>query len=203
MGAPEILILPGLDDSGPGHWQTRWQWTRRNVRRFAPASWSDPDPDDWVAAVDRAVAAASGRLVLVAHSLGCIALARWAAAHDDERVAAAMLVAPCDPERPGALRQVAAFAPTPRVPLPFRSVVVASSDDPHASLARSRAMAHDWGSSIVEAGTLGHINARSGLDDWPFGQVILDDLLAGANADLGRYRRAARLRAERGPTVSG
>lgn len=178
IASHHFLIIPGLNGSGPLHWQTRWERQRTDCVRVRQRDWSDPDPDEWAGALHRAVRAADAPLVLVAHSLGCL-LIDHAARHFgdwDGQVCGALLVAPCDPERPGAPAAVTRFA-APAQPLPFRTIVVASRDDPYASLERSRCFAERWGSSLVDAGMLGHINAASDLGDWPFGQVLLDELL--------------------------
>jgi hypothetical protein len=187
-----VLLVPGLNGSGPDHWQSHWQWARGDTRRVEQFSWHDPEPDDWTATIDAAVHAAPGPVVIAAHSLGCIAVAQWAASADPGRVRAALLVAPCDVERVGVPEAITRFAPMPRAALPFRSVVVASTNDPFASLSRSRCFAERWGASLVEAGALSHINAASQLGVWPFGQTLLDDLLAAS--DGAHHIRAARLR---------
>lgn len=195
MSGVNILLVPGFNGSGPDHWQTLWQFQRQDCNRVEQASWHDPEPDQWTAAIDMAAAQLSGHIVLVAHSLGCATVAHWATrSRNVARIAGALLVAPCDVERaclPGAIRR---FAPLPRQALPFRSTVVASSNDPHAALPRARGFAGDWGSAFIDAGALGHINAASGLGAWPFGQVLLDSLIATADADRTPYRRAAALR---------
>ena len=38
-------------------------------------------------------------------------------------------------------------------------------------------MAADWGSRVLEAGPRGHLNADSGLADWPEGRQLLAGLL--------------------------
>jgi uncharacterized protein len=179
---PTILIVPGLHGSGPEHWQSRWEATRGDCRRVEQESWEDPDPLAWVARIG--VGGEGGRVVLVAHSLGCIAASRWAltAAPAARDRASALLVAPCDPEQPGACDAIRRFAPVDRRPLPLRSILIASGDDPYASLARSEGFAHGWGSRFIHAGALGHINARSGLGNWEFGQGVLNDLIAEQRA---------------------
>jgi hypothetical protein len=189
-----VLIIPGLGGSGPDHWQSLWQRRRRDCLRVEQARWDDPHPAEWTAAIAAYVAIAPGPIILVAHSLGCAAVAHWAAtATDHGAVAGALLVAPCDVDRPDASASIARFAPMPAQALPFRSTVVASRTDAYVTLARAACFAANWGSAFVDAGALGHINAASGLGDWDFGIVLLDALLATADADRTPYRRAARL----------
>jgi predicted alpha/beta hydrolase family esterase len=194
-----VRIIPGLGGSGPDHWQTRWLQRRPECRRVEQADWHAPDLAAWCNALDAAVRAAPAPVVLVAHSLGCALVGHWLERGDSavSRVGGALLVAPCDTEAPGACAPPRRFAPMPRQPLPFRSTVVASSNDSFASLDRARGFADDWGSAFVDAGAIGHINAASGLGDWLFGQVLLDTLIASVDADRTPYARAAQLRERR------
>ncbi len=105
-----------------------------------------------------------------------------------------MLVAPADVERVGTCAVFAGFAPLPNLPLPFRSLVVASSNDPYASLDRARCFADRWGSAFIDAGPLGHLNAAANLGDWQFGRIILEGLIERAGGAAERYRRAAMIR---------
>jgi predicted alpha/beta hydrolase family esterase len=114
----------------------------------------------------------------VAHSLGCAVVAHAAAARPDLPVAAALLVAPADIDREhGASNCLRGFAPMPGAPLPFRSMVVASTNDPYMPAARARAFADDWGAEFVDAGALGHINVDAGFGPWPDGERMLRRLI--------------------------
>lgn len=182
-GAPLVLTVPGLDSSGPLHWQSIWEATRRDCERVELGMWSSPRRNARVTKLDHAIRAASSPVILAAHSLGCLAVAWWAALESPaygHPVAGALLVAPPDCDRAGVSGALAGFAPTPKLGLPFPSIVVASRDDPHASLSRQRNMSQFWGSHFVDAGELGHINAESELGAWPLGQRLLDRLLAAA-----------------------
>jgi predicted alpha/beta hydrolase family esterase len=171
-----VLILPGLYDSGPEHWQTRWVATRRDCRRIEQRDWQTPHCRDWVEVVDAAVAASPSPPVLVAHSLGCVTVAHWAR-RARRPLRAALLVAPSDVEAPSYPPGTTGFAPMPLDPLPFPSVVIMSSDDAYVTPARAEAFARAWGSRLVNIGNRGHINSASGLGDWPEGQRLLDELL--------------------------
>ena len=74
--------------------------------------------------------------------------------------------------------QVVGFAPMPRKHLPFRTTVVASSDDPWCPLERARNWATDWGASFHDIGPRGHINGDSGLGRWEEGLRWLKELQA-------------------------
>ena len=174
-----MLIIPGLGGSGPQHWQTRWESLYPQTLRVAQRDWDHPDRDDWRTALESAIAAAPEPVVLVAHSLGCALVAHLASRPSALRIAAALLVAPAyvdSPERTPP--ETRSFAPMPTAPLPFPSTVVASGDDPYVTLARARVFAAAWGATFVDAGRKGHLNAGSGLGDWPEGRRQLEALLA-------------------------
>ena len=133
------LILPGLHDSGPDHWQTRWLALRDDCERVELGRWSQPSRSLWVSRLDRAIARASAPVVLIAHSLACHAVAWWAADASParlEKVRGALLVAPPDVDLPDAVAELRPFAPTPLERLPFRSILVASRNDEYASFGR-------------------------------------------------------------------
>jgi predicted alpha/beta hydrolase family esterase len=170
-----VLILPGVGGSGPEHWQSRWEANEPSFRRAEMPSWSEPELESWLTALDEVVRAVGPRPVVAAHSLGCLALAHYAARGG--QLGAALLVAPPDPEGPAFPAQASSFAPVALVRLPFRSRVVASLDDPYAGLGFARRCAEAWGSEFVDVGARGHINAESRLGDWPEGRELLADLL--------------------------
>ncbi len=173
---PRVLIVPGWTNSGPEHWQSLWERADpRRVRRVEQRDWDAPDPDDWVRALDAAIATEREPVVLVAHSLGCIAVAHWAASYD-RPVAGALLVAPADVERADAPEPIRCFAPIPLRRLPFRSIVVASSNDEYLSMGRAGHFARCWGSELVPVGAAGHINTAAGYGLWPQGERLLDAL---------------------------
>lgn len=172
---PNCLTVPGLYGSGPDHWQTRWE-EREDVRRVDLGAWDNPHRSHWITKLDLVIAYEREPVVLVAHSLGCLAVAWWAALASADRcgqVAGALLVAPPDVERVDAHPILQRFAPVPRVTLPFPAIVVASVDDPYATIERSYAFAIRWGTEFREVGALGHINAESGIGAWPEGQAML------------------------------
>ena len=172
-----VLIVPGLGSSGPQHWQSRWQARHPHFVRVAQRNWDAPDCGDWIAVLEQAVFTAGPRAVLVAHSLGCLLVAHWAR-QTRQTIAAAMLVAVPDPQRPDFPASARGFAPVPRQRLPFRTLVVASSNDPYGSLAHANACASAWVSRLAAIGAVGHINADSDLGDWPAGLAMLDELIA-------------------------
>jgi predicted alpha/beta hydrolase family esterase len=186
---PTILILPGLYNSAPDHWQTLWETMLPNVARVRQKNWETPDRSDWAAVLDAKITAASDPIVLVAHSLGCALTAWWALEYGSTahaaKIAGALLVAPPDVERSDFPKSVTGFSPMPRIGLPFKSIVVASSNDPWCALPRARSWAADWGATFHDIGPLGHINGDSNLDDWPQGRKWLGDLTAGPLSGVG------------------
>jgi serine hydrolase len=171
-----ILIVPGLGGSGPHHWQTYLERSFPGASRVHQDDWDRPERAAWTERLTAAIEASPGA-VLVAHSLGCVAVAHAAAARPDLPVAAALLVAPADVEREHAPASVDRFAPMPSAPLPFRSIIVASRDDPHMTLERARAVADNWGAEFIDAGSVGHINVEAGFGPWPDGERLLRRLI--------------------------
>jgi predicted alpha/beta hydrolase family esterase len=172
-----VLLVPGLYDSGPRHWQRIWAHAR-GFQCIEQRDLQTPVRAEWVDTVERAVAAASGPLVLAGHSLGCATIAFWAAttAHA-ERVRGALLVAPSDTEAPSYPAGTSGFAPLPRARLPFASRVVLSSNDIYVRPEVARALAAAWGSEVTDIGNAGHINTDSGHGPWPEGLRLLEPWL--------------------------
>lgn len=175
-----MLIVPGLGGSGPAHWQTRWESLYPRTVRVAQRDWDHPHREEWQRALEGAIAAAPERVVLVAHSLGCALVAQLASRPIAARIAAALLVAPADVDSPECTpAETRSFAPMPMAPMPFPATVVASQNDPYVTLTRAQAFAAAWGATFVDAGPKGHLNADSGLGDWPAGRRLLEAVMAG------------------------
>lgn len=189
--APTILTVPGFNNSGPAHWQTLWEQSRSDTRRAELGMWATPHRNVWVTKLDQAIRNAHGPVILAAHSLGAIAVAWWAALAGQPQgypVAGALLVAPADVDNSASPSDLSGFAPTPDAPLPFPSILVASTDDPWITIDRARSLAVAWGSHFVDAGPQGHLNAVSGLGHWDEGQALLDRLIGAASDEQGRPR---------------
>lgn len=173
------LVVPGLFDSGPEHWQTHWLRARPQALKVDLGAWDAPAPDLWVARLDRSIARRRNPVFLIAHSLGCLAVAWWARHASTDRlgkVRGALLVAPPDVDRADAHPLLRPFAPAPRTALPFPALLVASRTDPYARFSRLAGLAESWDAELVDAGDLGHINAASDIGDWPDGLALLDRL---------------------------
>ena len=133
---------------------------------------------DWIARLEDVVLSCDEPAVLVAHSLGCILTAAWAAhSQNTRRVKAALLVAPGDIERPEIRDQLPSWSPIELQALPFPGVLLASRDDPYCAFERAKLFAHAWRAQFMDYGASGHINADSGLASWPEGHVLLQDLV--------------------------
>ncbi len=173
----DILIIPGYTNSGPDHWQTRWQSRLSTARRVEQEAWSKPVREDWVANVAKAVNEAEKPVVLVAHSLG-VATAVQAIPEFRKPVAGAFFVAPPDVAnsriRP---KHLMTFGPYPRDPLPFPSITIASRNDHFCAFDVAEDIAAAWGSLFLDAGESGHINAESGFGPWPEGSMTFAKFL--------------------------
>jgi len=177
MKPSNVLLLPGWQDSGPTHWQSRWE-ERFGYVRVQQHDWMKPLRGDWVTRLEEVILGRDESVVLVAHSLGCILVAAWAAiSRNTHRVKGALLVAPGDVERTEIRDQLPSWSPIELGALPFPTVLVASRNDPHCAFERARLFGHAWGSQFMDYGDCGHINAESGLASWPEGHVLLQDLM--------------------------
>jgi hypothetical protein len=169
MSALRKLLLPGWQDSGPGHWQSRWEQLH-GWRRVVQDDWFWPRRGDWMARLEDVILESDQPAVLVAHSLGCHLVAAWAAhSANTGRVRAALLVAPPDLERAQTPPQLAGWRPMVLRQLPFPALVLHSSDDPFAGADCAPQLAASWAVLHRCLGALGHVNAESGLGDWPEG----------------------------------
>lgn len=182
--SPTVLIVPGLRDHVETHWQTWLAAQLPKVHCVPPMGRQDLDCGKRVLAIEAAMAAIDGPVVLVAHSGGCVMLAHWAhtSAHA-HRVVGALLATPPDFDQPMpegyptlAALQAGGWLPVPRKPLPFRSLVATSDNDPLADRARVLALAKDWGSETVDLGAVGHLNPASGYGEWLMARVLIDQL---------------------------
>ncbi|MBN3758854.1 alpha/beta hydrolase [Paraburkholderia sp. Tr-20389] len=179
---PTVLIVPGLRDHVEEHWQTLLQRALPNARAVAPLEHDKLSRAARVAALDAALREIDGPVVLVAHSAGVMITVHWAQQHH-RQIKGALLATPVDLETPlpegyptqDALRENG-WLPIPREPLPFPSIVVASTNDPLARFERVAGMAQDWGSRLLHAGAVGHLNPASGYGEWPRAVELVAEL---------------------------
>ncbi len=179
---PRLVLVPGGGGSGPEHWHHAWAADDDRCEWVDQRNWDGGSRDDWVGALDRQIRTSTRPAVLVAHSLGTIVVAHWAATHTGP-VVAALLVAPADIEdawvTAGSVYEP--FVPIPMTPLTFPSVVVASTDDPFLALDRGEQLAQAWGSEIEVVGPHLHLGSDARLGAWSAGRAILDRLISRAS----------------------
>ena len=170
-----ILLVPGYQNSGEGHWQSLWEGSVPGARRVEMPSWEFPVRGEWIETLDAAIADCLMPPILVGHSLGCIAIVLWAASYS-RTIQGALLAAPADVERPDGLELLRPFGPIPRQTLAFPAVVAASSNDPFMDLERARGLATEWGARLVALGPSGHLKRASGHGPWARGEALLSEL---------------------------
>ena len=168
MSRFQTIFVPDWHGAGPGHWQRLWADQQPDALCLVPQDETAPRRDDWLAALEALVLSSDAPVLLVAHGLGCIVVAHLPAAAA-ARIHGALLVAPSDPERRA---QLSSFAPVPYAPLPYRSVLVASSNDPACPVRLAGAYGRAWGSEFVRMQNAGHVDTDSGYGAWPLGQAL-------------------------------
>ncbi len=170
--SPHHLIVPGLNGSGPGHWQQFWLADHDNADLVEQSDWANPQAGRWLHRLEQAIIANPGALI-VAHSLGAILVARLTASSVAPLVGGALLVAPADIERTSTLHaRTYEFGKLPDSRLPFPTLVVASRDDIYMSLDKTRELAARWHAPLVDLGNAGHINIASGFGRWTQGYEL-------------------------------
>jgi uncharacterized protein len=170
----QVLLVPGLGNSGPDHWQSRWE-ADRGYTRVQQRDWDQPVCSEWIESLDRTARAAAADILMVAHSLGTLLVTHWLA-RTRLRIGGVLLVAVPNPAARSFPSAARGFAPVAAARLDCPSVVVASNDDPYGDLPFVRRCAESWGSRLVNIGNAGHINAASGLGDWEEGHRLLESL---------------------------
>lgn len=172
MLEPTVLIVPGLREHVPDHWQTILEQRLKRVRSVAPLSSDKQSRAARMAALDAALAQIDGPAILVAHSAAVMIAAHWAQQHS-RRIHGALLAAPADLESPlppgyptMAALQEHGWLPLPQTRLPFDSILVGSENDPLCSARRAAQLAAAWGSRYVNAGAVGHLNPAAGYGEW-------------------------------------
>ena len=174
-----VLFVPGLRDHVEDHWQTH------AAREFPRAVTVPPLTTDRlslaarVAALDAALSAIEGEVVIAAHSAGCLMVAAWAQ-NPTRAIRGALLATPADVEHPlpegyPTLDELTdnGWNPVPRGRLPFPTIVAASRNDPLAAWERVAVFAARWGALFHDAGDVGHLNPAAGFGPWPAGLDLI------------------------------
>lgn len=172
-----VLILPGIGNSGPEHWQSLWEKANPSFVRVQQRDWDHPACVEWLDVLENSVARVGPNVVLVAHSLACVLVAHWVV-RTNLRIKGALLVASPNPDGPNFPKEAVGFSPLPLKPLTFPSIVVASTNDPYGSVEFAKSTASAWGSRFVSIGPAGHINSKSGVGEWNEGFSLLQQLAA-------------------------
>ncbi|WP_405718061.1 RBBP9/YdeN family alpha/beta hydrolase [Streptomyces sp. NBC_00046] len=180
--SPTVVIVPGLRDHVPDHWQTVLAGRIAGARTVPPLTSGRLSCGAQVTALDEVLSDIPGPVVVVAHSAGVMTVAQWARRHR-RPIEGALLATPPDfatplPEgypTPEVLRENG-WLPVPRTTLPFPSIVAASTDDPLADFDRVADLARAWGSRLVDLGPVGHLNPASGHGDCPRAQEFVREL---------------------------
>jgi len=178
-----VLIVPGLRDHVAEHWQTLLVPRLTKVKTVTPLEHDKLSLVARINAIQEAIEEIDGPIIVVAHSAGTLMMAHWAEWHT-ANIRGVLLVCPPDIETPmpapyPALEPLKerGWLPVPRQPLPFRSIVCTSNNDPLTTLDKVIALANDWGSEIVHLGNVGHLNPASGYGNWPQGDVLIQQLI--------------------------
>ncbi|MCZ8075756.1 MAG: alpha/beta hydrolase [Paucibacter sp.] len=172
---PRLLIIPGLHDSGPAHWQTWLQAQFRDARRVRQHDFSQPDLLRWAERIRSTIDhAGPGEWIAVAHSFGTLALSRHLQDQPDSPIRQALLVAPAEPDKFG----LAALLPQQRLRVP--STLIASESDPWMSAQSAQRWARRWGSNYSNLGRVGHINTEAGFGPFPLAKRWVESALARA-----------------------
>lgn len=178
----DILMVPGWTNSGPDHWQTRWERKLSTARRVEQDDWDRPQREAWIGRVVSFVSGCTRPVVLVAHSLGIAAVAHALPLLPAGHVVGAFMVAPPSDDFMVSEPAIADFAPYPRSPLPIRSMLVASQNDPACPFIEATTLAAAWGARVSDAGEAGHINSESGHGPWPEGLLAFAGFLKSLSA---------------------
>jgi predicted alpha/beta hydrolase family esterase len=151
MKPSNVLTLPGWENSGPKHWQTLWE-QRNGYTRVEQHDWMKPLRGDWVARLEDVLLQCDEPAVLVAHSLGCILVAAWAAhSQNTHRVKAACWSRRATSSGPRCASSFRAGRPSPCRRCLFRS----AAGQPQRPLLRIRArppVRHAWNAQFMDYG---------------------------------------------------
>ena len=176
----KYLIVPGLNNSGPKHWQSFWEKSLPNATRVIQHCWDKPEKKEWIATLDNAVQKLDEDTIIVAHSLGVATTVMWlnqkiAEGNIPAHIKGAFLVSPSDVDN---IQIIQSFAPMPLTKLPIPACIVASENDEFVSMERSKFFAEAWGVPLFNAGALGHINSDSDLGEWEQGRNFLKEFIS-------------------------
>ncbi len=172
----KILTIPGYGGSEEKHWQSIWEKEFDNIERVEQDDWNKPQRDLWVDRLNSTIKN-NEKVILVAHSLACSLISHWALRYHSNTIVGVLLVSPADVDSSEHTPdEVRSFMPMPLKKIHFKSIVVASDNDPNVSFERAKFFANAWGSHFINIGSYGHINADSELSSWEFGKSLVHEL---------------------------
>ncbi|MCE2595647.1 alpha/beta hydrolase [Motilimonas cestriensis] len=184
-----IVNVPGYTNAGPQHWQTIIENKYRNVVRVQQDNWENPVREQWITGVNNTVTQIEGKVILVGHSCGAVAITQWAvqyaSTNTSAQVIGALLVAPADIDADTAIKPIQVQRPLPKQSLPFPTILAYSDNDDHTALERSIWMIEQWGSHGVLFKGAGHFHTEAGFGEWPAGEALINEL-AGFDVLLPR-----------------
>lgn len=182
-----ILFVPGLRDHVEDHWQTHAARALPGSVTVEPLTTDRLSRAARVAALDAALNAITGDVIIAAHSAGCLMVAAWAEAGakpSARPVRAALLATPADVEQPlppgyPVMADLSAngWLPISRTALPFPTLLVASRNDPLCTFDKAAELAGQWGARLHDAGEVGHLNPPAGYGPWPQALALIEGLV--------------------------
>lgn len=177
-----IVVVPGLRDEMPSHWQSYFARERAGCVTVPRLRGPNLPCGPWIDLLDRVIGEVGGEPILVAHSAGVMMVAHWAKRYR-RPIRGALLATPPDFESPLPqgyptmdILQLNGWLPTPRLRLPFPSLVAGSEDDPLCGIACAEGLARAWGSAFVNLGRVGHLNPAAGFGAWPRAHELVRSL---------------------------
>lgn len=195
------LIVPGLHNSGPDHWQTWIEDQIPGSTRVDQDDWESPRIRPWAQNVERAILSANKPVFIIAHSFGVLA-SIMGAANVADQVSGALFVAPADPSRftvsgerinqDSSELDTGLYHYIPKEHLGYPSILAASIDDYCMPFKRTAWWSKVWGARLVSLGNAGHVNAQSGYGKWPFGLDLYQDVVKAADCDESKWDQFAR-----------
>lgn len=181
MNDSNILILPGWQDSGPEHWQSLWLAKYPSAVKVVQNDWMYPQKQAWVKTLHDYIEKYSNKdVIFVGHSLACATMAHWSNeffSKTSAKIRGALFVSPSDMDAPNFPKEIQGFSPMPLEVLNFKTIVVASEDDPYVNIERAEYFAQCWGAELVNIGPHGHINTDAGFGEWLEGENLLQKLI--------------------------
>lgn len=175
-----VLILHGLDGSGPDHWQ---RWLEQQLREAGHEvvfpdlpNPTNPKRSEWLATLEPLRESAD---TVVCHSLACCLFLHHRAGGGPEARRALLVAPPCRDDVP----EIADFLPAPTTAgLVPEAELWAGDDDPYCPAGAGSVYAVPLGIPYDISEGTGHLNPDVGLGPWP---RVLEWVLSGQGAKNG------------------